>query len=122
MKLFEHLTEENYILFASKHYKNTQCTSIEEFEEDLNKIKYIKRLLRRYLVNNNLQHRLILNHMIILFNVFDIEAARRMLFFKLDTKYWSAIKTFLVYLNYMPENEKIDIPLDMEIVAALRKL
>ena len=60
--------------------------------------------------------------MIILFNVFDIEAARRMLFFKLDTKYWSAIKTFLVYLNYMPENEKIDIPLDMEIVAALRKL
>lgn len=122
MKLFDELVEDNYLVYASKHYTNTQCTSIDEFNDDLNRIKYIKRLMRRYLENGELQERLILNHIIIFFNVFEIDAARRMLFYKLDEKYWPAIKTFLVYLNFIPEDEKIEVPLDFKIVEKLRKL
>lgn len=121
MKLFEELNEETFALFASKYYKNTQCTSIDEFYDDINRIKYIKRLLRKYKQTGSIQERLLLNHFIIFFNVFDIEAARKMIWFKIEEDLWPQVKTFLVYLNYLPEEEKVEVPLDSKIVDLLRK-
>jgi hypothetical protein len=101
--MFEKMTEENYFLYATHHYDNPNCQNVEEFKEDLNRIKYIKRLLNRYVRNDDLKERLILNHLIIFCNTFGNEAAVRMLFFKLDRKLHSALKTFLIYLNLMPD-------------------
>ena len=95
---------------------------LEEFYEDLNRFKYLKRLLRRYESNGELQERLILNHLIVLFNVFGIQHAKRMVFFKTDPTSLSALKTFLVYLNYLKEDEYVEIPLDLRIINVLRNL
>jgi hypothetical protein len=122
MKLFDELTEENFTLFASKHYNNPQCLDIAEFEDDLARFKYVKRLLRRYKQTNELQERLILNHLIIIYNVFGIPAANRMCFFKIEKELWPVLKTFLVYLNYLPENERVEVPLDMNVANILRKI
>ena len=122
MRLFDELNEENFILFASRNYNNPQCTSIEEFNDDLLRFKYLKRLFRRYINDGDLQERLILNHIIILYNVFGIKAANKMMFYKMDDEYWPIIKTFLVYLSYIKENDLIDIPLDKGIIDVLRKL
>lgn len=132
---FEHmsirLTEKNIVMYAMKHYDNVQCIDIDEFYDDLKRINYIKRLFVRYKTNNELKERLILNHLIILFNVFPVEVATNLLFFKIDSDHWSQIKTFLVYLNFMPdkltflENCEIlttDIPLDPHIIHVLRSL
>lgn len=122
------LTEKNFIMFAMKHYENPQCLNIDEFHNDLKRIKYIKRLLSRYASHGDLKDRLILNHIIILYNSFGLEATK-MLFFKIEKQYWSHLKTFLVYLNYMPEVLygvddvpviNINIPLDQGIINALR--
>lgn len=96
------LTEANFIVFAIKNYVNPQCMDEDEFNDDLKRIKYIKRLLNRYRTSGVLKERLILNHIIVLYNVFEIRAATRMLFFKLEKELWPALKTFLVYLHYMP--------------------
>ena len=93
MKLFDELNEENFILFASKHYNNPRCLDIEEFYEDLARIKYLKRLLRRYQQTGIIQERLILNHIIIIYNVFGISAANKMLFYKVEPELWPALKT-----------------------------
>ena len=122
MQLFDKLNNENFLLYASKHYSNKQCTEVEEFYDDLNRFKYLKRLLRRYETNGELQERLILNHLIVLFNVFGIQHAKRMVFFKTDETSLSTLKTFLVYLNYLKEDEYVDIPLDTRIINALRNL
>jgi len=122
MRLFDELNEENFILFASRNYNNPQCTSIEEFNDDILRFKYLKRLFRRYINDGDLQERLILNHIIILYNVFGIKAANKMMFYKMDDEYWPIIKTFLVYLSYIKENDLIDIPLDKGIIDVLRKL
>lgn len=122
------LTEENYVLYAMRAYNNPQCTSIEEFHEDLNRTKYLKRLLRRYKTTGSLRERLILNHIIIFFNVFGVEAASRLLFFKLEEDLHPLLKTFLVYLNFLPQNsipevrELISVPLEDRVVKILRKL
>mgnify|MGYP003347734647 CR=1 FL=1 len=84
--------------------------------------KYVKRLLRKYIQTGEIQERLVLNHLIIIYNVFGIEAANRMSFFRLESELWSALKTFLIYLNYLPEEEKIEIPLDDKIVKILRNI
>lgn len=122
MQLFEKLNDDNFVLYASKHYDNKQCTEVEEFYDDLNRFKYLKRLLRRYEMNGELQERLILNHLIVLFNVFGIDAAKRMVFYRVDDYSYSALKTFLVYLNYLREDEYIEIPLDVRIIKVLRNL
>jgi|TARA_R110000744_G_scaffold142412_4_gene254068 hypothetical protein len=122
MRLFDELNSENFFLFASKHYVNKQCTEVEEFYEDLNRFKYLKRLLRRYEASGELQERLILNHLIVIFNVFGIESATRMVFFKTDVSSYPQLKTFLVYLNYLKEDEHVEIPLDSHIVSILRNL
>lgn len=125
------LTEKNVIMYAMKHYDNLQCVDIDEFYDDLKRINYIKRLFVRYKNNNDLKERLILNHLIILFNVFPVDVATNLLFFKIDSDHWSQLKTFLVYLNYMPEkltfldNCEIltsDIPLDSHVISILRTL
>lgn len=122
MKLFEEITEGTFELFAAKHYNNPRCLDISEFHEDLARFKYVKRLLRRYHQNGNLQERLILNHITIISNVFGIGPASRMLFFRIEEELWPALKTFLVYLNYLPESEKIEVPLDQHVIKVLRNL
>jgi hypothetical protein len=122
MKSFEELNNKNFLLFAAKNYNNAQCMTQEEFEEDLQRFKYLKRLFNRYSTSNELCERLILNHLIILYNVFGIKAANHMMFFKIEEKNWAALKTFLVYLNYLPEDQYVEVPLDPYIVEALRKI
>ena len=101
--MFDDLTEENYILYAVKNYVNHQCTGLKEFYEDLNYIKYVKRLFNRYLVNNELKDRLLCNHLIFLYNNFKSEAITRILFLKLEEKYWLLLKPILLQLNYLPD-------------------
>lgn len=123
----EKLTDNNFILYAMHHYDNPQCHSLEEFDEDLKKFLYLKKLLSRYKVNGELRERLILNHIIVLYNIFG-ESATRMLFHKIDSSCWTVLITFLVYLERMPETipefgiTLSDIPLDETVVATLRKI
>lgn len=114
------LTDDNFILYAMHHYDNMQCHSIEEFEEDLRKFLYLKKLFSRYKNNGELRERLILNHIIVLYNIFG-NAATEMLFFRLK-EYESELATFLVYLNRMPEDKLSDIAIDITIANALRKI
>lgn len=125
------LTEKNVIMYAMKYYDNPQCVELDEFYDDLKRINYIRRLFVRYKSTGELKERLILNHLIILFNVFPIDVATNLLFFKIESDYWTTLKTFLVYLNYMPdkltflENCEIlttDIPLDSDIISILRSI
>ena len=102
---FDELNDDNYVLFAIKHYENPHAATMEDFEEDLKRFKYIKRLLKKYVVSGELKHHLILNHMIICFNVFG-EGAIPLLFYKIDKEYWSLIKTFLQFLNRIPDFPK----------------
>jgi hypothetical protein len=115
------------MLYAMKHYDNPQCQTVEEFDQDLKKFLYLKKLLSRYSRDNELKERLILNHIIIIYNLFN-EAATNMLFFKIDEEYWPMLITFLTYLERMPEtvpNYSIvasEIPLDQNIIDRLRKI
>ena len=99
---FDELTEHNRILFAIKHYENPQSVTVDDFMEDMKKFKYLKRLFKRYLNSNVLRTNLILNHLIILFNVFG-EGTIPLLMYKLEREYWSILKTFLIYLNRYDE-------------------
>ena len=99
---FDELNESNYLLFAIKFYDNPQAVTKEDFDDDLKKIKYIKRLLKRYKVTGELKIHLILNHLIVLFNVFN-DATVPLLFYNLEQEYWSSIKSFLIFLNRIPE-------------------
>lgn len=122
MNSFEQLNSKNFQLFAAKNYANAQCMTQEEFEEDLQRFKYLKRLFNRYETSGELSERLILNHLIVLYNVFGIKAANHMMFYKIEEKNWSVLKTFLVYLNYLPEDQYVEVPLDQNIVETLRKI
>lgn len=114
------LNEDNFLLFAMKHYDNQQCHTIQEFEEDLKRFLYLRKLLNRYKRDGDLKERLILNHIIVLYNLFG-DAATDMLFFKIEQEYWPTLSTFLVYLNRLPD-EKLSIGLDASIVDVLRKI
>ena len=103
MNLFDDLNDKNYLMFAMKYYDNRQCTSVEEFNEDLNKIKYVKRLFNRFLDTGELRTVLILNHLIVIYNVFENEAATRMLFFRVENKFHSILKPFLIFLDRLPK-------------------
>jgi len=121
---FDMITEENYMLFAMKVYENPQCKSVQEFHEDMNRIKYLKRLFKKYKSTGVLRERLILNHIIILYNVFGIQAATRILFTRLDKELHPILKTFLVFLHMfpekIPETDLVSIPLDKRITDRLR--
>ena len=121
---FDELNESNYLLFAIKFYNNPQAVTRDDFESDLKRIRYIKRLLKRYKNTGELKIHLILNHLIILFNVFD-EAAVPLLFYNLEEELWPAIKSFLFFLNRIPEIPKTDfseIELDEVCLAELKSL
>jgi len=121
------INENNFVIIAMHHYDNSQCTSIAEFEEDLKRFGYLKKLFSRYKENNDLKERLILNHIIVLHNLFG-PVCIEMLFFKIDKQHWSVLATFLVYLKLMPpkvpefkiELDKID--LDETVMDMLRKI
>jgi len=116
------LTEDNLFLYAAKHYYNPQFSDIEEFHEDLKRFKYIKRLINRYLENDELAERLILNHLIVVFNSFGIECALNILELKLDEKHWPIIKPFLIYLKYIRYDQYTGITMDQKVVEVLRKI
>lgn len=125
--LQEKLSESNFLLYAMHHYDNPQCHSIEEFEEDLKKFLYLKKLFSRYKKDGELRERLILNHIIVLYNVFG-DATTDMLFYKIEEECWSSLITFLVYLERMPETlpkysiKLSDVALDENIISVLRKI
>jgi hypothetical protein len=105
---FDELNDDNYLLFAIKYYENPHAVTREDFEDDLKKIKYVKRLLRRYINNNVLKEHLILNHLTVLFNVFG-DAAVPLLFYNLEEDLWPAIKAFLLFLGRLPEYPRTDM-------------
>lgn len=120
--MFTVLHEENFILYAAKHYDNPQCLDVDEFYDDLSRFKYIKRLFRKYQKSGILQERLILNHIIVIYNVFGIEAANRMIFYKIDEEHWPILKPFLTYLNYLKQDEYSEVKSDEYVVAKLEKI
>ena len=111
--LFNELTAENFLLFDIKHYENPQAVTKEDFEKDLNHFKYIKRLLKRYKNTGELKAHLLLNHFIILYNIFG-EGTTAMLFYKIEEEMWEIMKTFVVFLDKLPEYPKCFIH-DVEI-------
>ena len=129
--IFDDLNYDNFLMYAMKEYNDIQCTDIEEFYDDLKKIKYIKRLFNIYKNTGQLKERLILNHLIVFYNVFPIQSGTRILFYKIEKSFWPMLKTFLIFLDRMPE--KIDsireetirtsnIQLDEGIVTRLRSI
>lgn len=123
MGLFDKLTSKNFQAYALQNYDDPQCTDIEDFHEDLKRFRYLKRLLHRYHENGEMRERLMLNHVICLFNVFGYEPCMRMLDFKIKEKsYWKSIKTMLLYLGYVQESWETDIPIDEKLAQRLREL
>ena len=106
--IFNELNEDNFLLFAIKYYENPQAVTREDFDKDLNHFKYIKRLLKRYKNNGDLKVHLLVDHFIILYNIFG-EATTPMLFFKIEKDLWSAMKSFIMFLGKFPEYPKSDI-------------
>ena len=115
-------TEKNIKTYAVENYVNKACLTADEFWDDYSRIKYVKRLLGRYINDGDLKERLILNHLISFYNVFEISAANRMMFLKVDEDCLPALKTFLVFLNYLPKSWHNDIPLDNRLIKVLREL
>jgi hypothetical protein len=121
---FTELTEDNYVLFAIKYYDNPSAVTKEDFLDDLRRFKYIKRLINKYLKNGEVKLHLLLNHIIIVYNVFN-EAATPLLFFKMDKEYWSIIKSVMIFLERYPEVESDTlkkIPINETIIKELQSL
>lgn len=116
---------ENFVEFAMKNYRSPNVT-IEEFKRDCDKFLYLNKLFNRYYNKSDLNVRLILNHIVILYNVFESDACTKMLFNKIKPEYWPGLKTILLYLNYMPDNIETvpdsDIMVDLQIADELRKI
>ena len=117
---FGELTQGNYMMFALLHYDNPHCKDIQEFFEDIKRVHYIRRLFKRYNEDDVLKERLIINHLVTFYNVFENSAATRILFYRVEDKYHPVLKTFLVYLNRIPIDEYVEIALDEPIIAKLR--
>jgi hypothetical protein len=127
----DELNNDNFLIFAIKNYDNPSCSGMSELEDDLKRFKYLKRLFNRYEKTGDPNERLIINHLILLYNVFG-NATTRMLFFKLEEKYWSNLKTFLVFLDRIPEevvysanlpkNIETDVPLNNKLIEILRSI
>ena len=121
---FDELNEENHLLFAIKHYENPHASTMEDFEEDLKRFKYVQRHLKKYVETGDIKLHLLINHIIILYNVFD-DAATSMLFYKSKKEYWSAIKTIQMFLERYPNvpGEQLDaIPVDYNLYKQLREI
>jgi hypothetical protein len=122
MLVFNELNEDNLFLYAAKHYYNPKFSDVEEFYEDLKRFKYIKRLVNRYLDHGELAERLILNHLIVVFNAFGAEAMINILELKLEEKHWPVIKPFLIFLKYITDEQYIQIKMDQTVVNQLRTI
>ena len=109
-------------MYAIKHYHNPSCEGMSEFNDDMKRFKYVKRLFRKYEETGILKERLLLNHIIVLNNLFGAEASSTLLFFKTEQIHWSALKGFLEFLNIMPENDLQDILIDSNIKQKLIEL
>ena len=116
------LTKDNLLVYAAQNYYNPKCIDTEDFLEDLKRFKYIKRLLNRYRDSGVLSERLILNHLIIIFNVFDFEAGLNILELKLEVEYWPVIKPFLIFLKTIKNDEYTNIDMDKNVVEKLREI
>jgi hypothetical protein len=128
--MFDDLNDDNFLIYAMKSYVSPHCI-MSEFEGDMKRTKYLKKLFRRFKASGDLKERLILNHIILIYNVFDAESATRILFYRTDERDYDILKTFLIYLNLMPTRingirgkniESSDIMLDLSIAEILRKL
>lgn len=122
--IFNELNEENFLLFAIKHYENPQAVTKEDFDKDLQHFKYIKRLLKKYKNTGELKAHLLLNHFIILYNIFS-DAATPMLFYKIEKDLWSTVKTFILFLNKLPETPRCyihDVPVDITCLSELQSI
>jgi hypothetical protein len=129
--IYSPVDEQNFLLFAEMYYTNINCVEFEEFEEDLKRIKYVKKLFKKYRETGELKERLILNHLIVLYNVFEPEACTHMLCFKMND-YLEFLKPFLIFLSYWPDQKVINIDnlaivnsmigMDTNIVETLRNI
>ena len=120
--MYEKITSDNIMMLAIRHYDNPQCESEKEFYNDMKRFKYIKRLLRKYKEIGILKERLLLNHIIILNNLFGIEACVTLLLFKIQREYWSTLKSFLLFLNIIRKDELQQINHDVKVLEKLREL
>lgn len=120
--MFREITKDNWLLFAQQNYDNPTVETEIEFYDDIKRFKYLKRLFRKYEITGDIKIRLVLNHVIVLQNVFGAEAAITLLLFKIDKKYWKILKPVLDYLSYLYPHELNDIVYDSNIFNELRKL
>jgi small nuclear ribonucleoprotein (snRNP)-like protein len=120
--MYEKITSENIVMFAIKHYNNPQCEGEKEFYDDMKRFKYIKRLLRKHNDSDILKERLLLNHIIILNNLFGPEACVTLLLFKVQKEYWGTLKSFLLFLNILRDDELQSVEENIKVLEILRKL
>ena len=120
--MFKKITGDNVMMFAIKYYDNPQCEGEREFHDDMKRFKYIKRLLRKHKETGVLKERLLLNHIIILNNLFGPEACVTLLLFKIQREYWGTLKSFLLFLNLIRDDELRDVNQNEEVLEILRKL
>ena len=120
--MFEKLTKDNITMYAIKHYHNPSCEGMSEFNDDMKRFKYIKRLFRKYKETGILKERLLLNNIIVLNNLFGAEATSTLLFFKTEQEHWPALRGFLEFLNIMPENDLLSIHSDKKVKQKLMDL
>ena len=120
--MFKEITKDNWLLFAQHNYDKPILNSEQEFYDDLKRFKYLKRLFREYKITGNIKVRLAVNHIIVLQNVFGVEAAVTLLLYKVDKTYWPALKTILDYLGYLYPHELDNIKVDKNIYELLREL
>ena len=120
--MYEKITNDNIMMFAIKHYDNPQCEGEKEFYDDMKRFKYIKRLLRKHKDTGVLKERLLLNHIIVLNNLFGAEACVTLLLFKIQGEYWETLKSFLLFLNMIREDELNNVRENKFVLEILRKL
>ena len=125
------LNENTIDMYMMRSYVNPQCIGIEEYNEDTSRIKYIKRLMNRYTNSGELKERLLLNHIIVMYNLFGPVATTRILFYTVNEQHWSALKTFMTFLQTMPDDirgirgktiRSSDIPIDITVAKRLREI
>lgn len=122
MQLFDTIDEKNFLLYAARCYYKPNVIDAEEFYDDLKRFMYLKRLFNRYHKTGELSERLILNHLIVIFNVFDIKHSLKMLEYQVDEQYWYILKPFLIFLKYITNDQYTNIEMDKLVVDRLRKI
>ena len=122
MNLFDELNESNFVLYAARHYYSPRAIDAEEFYDDLNRFKYVKRLVNRYGRGGDLGERLLLNHLTVIFNIFGAKPALKMLEFKIPKHDWPILKPFLIMLQAIEPTQYTDIKMDEEVVNRLRQI